>query len=963
MNTYTLILLLLPGLLQAQTWSFRQYTAEQGLPSTEVYDILQDRKGYIWVATDRGVARFDGYSFESFTTAEGLSNNVVFRICEGPDGKIWFGEMPGTLSYFENGKIYQAPENKAILKHIRHASFPLSISAGKDYVDVGYTGSSVLRLQQGKIRELYPGDSLQDVVAVKDNIVCFGTKKTSGLTLVDYNRRYVFYQKGWSHGAYRIDALKRRNGDLIVTLSGVVRIFNKKGLIQQYVTNDIVSFSETADSSLYAISLKGFYRYAPNEPFRPDNRYCHLRGYRVNKVIRDREGGIWVSTLDKGVLYCANPDFSVYDLRDDPPGESTLVYALCGDYRGKVFAGLENGSIYCITGGKQPVRIFSPARSSIYGHLYYDTVHRYLLTGRTDLIDPAYRREVRYLPVATGNGVVAYRKGYLCGYYGALSYCYPEGGQGKWHDTKLSQKEPQIQCMLRLTGDSIFIGTLKGLCYYSQGVLKPALNGTTYATERINDIECTGGRTLILSTIGKGLLLYDLISGRLERIGKSRGLPSDVINDAALAPDGAIWLAGNKGLSRLKRNAAGKYDILNYTTDDGIPAADIKQVHVDGNTVYMTSHLGLTRLDRRSTVIGHDAEMLLRAVYINDRAVPPQALTRLGARDNNLRISYLSIIPKMQGKVLYRYRLKNTDGSGNWVYVREPQLSLSSLKPGNYQLIIQACNSSGQWSKTPLLLPVRIAAPFWKTGWFIAGCVAVVALAIILLQQARMKGLRRRTANEKLMLDYQQKALMNQINPHFLFNSMNSIQKYILREDKERAVSFVSKFAKLMRLGLEYSRETFISLHQEIELLHIYMLLEQERFGKKVQYTTIIQPGLETRHMLVPPLLIQPFLENAIRHGILHKEGGGTITLRLYRKEQLLFCEVEDDGIGRQRAATLSREPAHRSLATNINTTRLQLLARSLGSPYYFEIMDKSDEQGNAAGTLVRLIIPFKNDD
>lgn len=962
MTIRILILLLLPCFVQAQTWSFRQYTAEQGLPSTEVYDILQDRSGYIWVATDRGVARFDGYTFESFTTAEGLSNNVVFRLYEGPDGKIWFAELSGTLSYYEQGRIYPAAENGSILAYARQINFPRSLSVGKDHIDVGYTGCGMLRLQNGSVSELYAGQGIRDIVTVTDNTALFGTRKGRGPTLVDYYGRHYFYQEDRIHSSYRIDALKRRNDDLLVTVSGVVRVFNRTGETKCYTTRDVTACCETWDSSLYALTWNGFFRYGPHEAFAPGKGYRHLEGCRINRVIMDREGGLWVATLNKGVFYCAHPGFMVHRFSGADPGEGKPAYSVCGDRKGKTFVCLEGGAIYYLDRDKPPVCIFPKNHNILNAHIRYDTVNDYLLTGRYDAIVPSYRKKIRYLPVATGNGSVPYKGGYLWGDFHTLGRYLPASINQYGSSVPGSPGEPGIQCMFRLSDDSIYLGTLNGLYRYHDSVWQPMLSGTGFASERINDIECLNRRLLVLSTIGKGLLLYDLYTGKLQQINHAGGLVSDVINDADQAPDGSLWLGTNKGLSHLTVIPGGGYRITNYTTDNGIPAADIKRVYADSHKVYLGTHAGLVLFDPRRTTIDHDPEIWFRSASVNGKAIASAMLTRLRSGENNLRISYLSIIPKMQGKVLYRYRLQGARNAGSWVYVREPQLFLSSLEPGNYQLIIQACNSAGQWSKTPLILPISIAAPFWKTWWFIAGSITMVAIALILIQQARMKSLRSRTANEKLSRDYQQQALMNQINPHFLFNSMNSIQKYILREDKERAVSFVSKFAKLIRTGLEHSREPLVPLNKELELLHIYMLLEQERFRNKITYDVILQPGLETQQLLVPPMLIQPFLENAVRHGLLHREAGGTIILRLRREDQLLYCEVEDDGVGRKRAMELSgaQPGAHRPLALHINTQRLQLLAHSLNSRYLFEVTDKTDKEGNATGTLIKFIIPYR---
>lgn len=955
-----LLLLLYAVRSSAQAWTYRQYTAEQGLPSTEVYDIIQDRKGYIWAATDRGVARFDGYSFESFTTAEGLNNNTVFRLHEGPDGKIWFGEMPGTLSYYEQGAIHSMPGNDEIRKCITPGSVPHCIIARKEYIDIGYTDSKPLRVQNGKVKMLYPDDRVRDIVSMQGNDVLFSTGKRAGPTLIDGYGKHLFFQEDRIPTAFRLHALKRWNGELLVTVSGTVRIFDTSGLRKKYLSNCIRAFFETTDSCLFAVPGKGFYYYAPGETYTPGDRYLHLKDCSVSKIIKDKEGGLWVSTLNKGIFYCPSTAFRTYDLKEDFGAGSSCVYGLCGDNKGKVFVRLEEGGIFYFHKDKAPVCL---TRSNpAYGYIYYDTVHQRLLANLGDSIDPLYRNEVPALFMPSSNGIVTYKQGYLNGHYSTLNFHFHMPRKGLRRNQLYLKKAPGIQCMLRLTDDSIFAGTLRGLYLFRDDSLHPMFARTLFKNERINDIECIDKRVLVLATIGRGLFLYDLVTGATTQLTKREGLVSDVINDAALAGDGSIWLAGNRGISRLHKNAGGQYDIRNYTSDNGIPTGDIKKLHIDGNTLYMGSHIGLTLLDTRNTPIDHDPGIELRSVHVNGRSVQPAGLRRLAPEENNLNISFLSIIPRMQGRVLYRFRLDAADRPGNWVYIREPHLLLSAVEPGSYTITIQANYSMGQWSKAPLVLSVHIALPFWKTWWFITCCLSAAGGIIAWFQSARMKRLRKRTADEKLMLNYQQQALINQVNPHFVFNSMNSIQKYILREDKEKAVSFVAKFAKLMRLGLEHSREEFILLRKELELLQVYMLLEKERFDKKITYTVDIQAGLEQQHIMVPPMLIQPFLENALKHGILNKETGGVIILRVYRNNDLLFCEVEDDGVGRTKVAQIlqGQSLGHRSFATSINTSRLQLLSQSLRSDYLFEVTDKSDQFGNAAGTLIRFIIPFR---
>lgn len=952
--------------LPAQTWFFRQYTAEQGLPSTEVHDLLQDKDGYIWVATDRGVARFDGYSFEVFTTQQGLSSNVVFKLQEGPDGKIWFGEMPGTFSYFEKGNIYQAPENPALKQHFKSTAFPVSLSIKKDYMDVGYIGYGFFRLQGGKIHQLNEKDTAAYIVTVNENDVLFGAKKHIGSLSIAYKGKHSFPLTNSSHGR-RIKALKRRNGDLIVSTSGSVFVVKKNGLVKKSTSPHFLLFFETPDSCLYVSTDKGFCKFAPNEDYVDDNRYHHLNTCRVSNVIMDKEGGLWVATLNKGIFYCSNPGFTTYDFKSKWSDGSNFVHSLCGDHKGNVFLSLQDGCVHSINQEGTTNLIFPPEKKPFYSHVYYDTLNSYLISNRTegDLdMTKDYKKKKRHLSIInTAHDLVPYKNGYLSGGYNLLEVYQKESGKTRMKARIILRGGANIQCIFRLKEDSIFIGTLFGLFLFQNESLKPLLVGTPYEHERINGIEYVNQRKLVLATIGKGLLFYDLPTGKVESFTAKNGLSSDFINDLARSADGTLWVASNKGLSRLNRNEEGSYEAYNYNAYNGIPVSDIKHVHADGDKVYMGSHDGLVVFDTKSRMINHDARIRLRNVYVNERKVEPAELASLDFHRNNIRISYLSVIPKMLGKVLYRYRLEGSENGNQWTHIREPELFLPSLEPGTYRFIIQALNGNGKWSEIPLALPIHISAPFWKTWWFILVCILVVIGPLLVLLNTRLKHLHEKAMNERLMMDYQQQALINQINPHFLFNSMSSIQKYILRDDKKQAVSFVSKFAKLMRMSLEQSREQFVSLSEELEMLNLYMLLEEERFGKKIEYLPLIQQELEEKKLMLPPMLIQPFIENAIRHGILNKTEKGKVTLRLYMNAQSLFCEVEDDGVGRKKAQEIkNRQPEHihRSFAMSINTSRLQLLAKLLNSTYFFEVTDMMDETGNPAGTLVKLILPYK---
>jgi two-component system, LytTR family, sensor kinase len=212
-----------------------------------------------------------------------------------------------------------------------------------------------------------------------------------------------------------------------------------------------------------------------------------------------------------------------------------------------------------------------------------------------------------------------------------------------------------------------------------------------------------------------------------------------------------------------------------------------------------------------------------------------------------------------------------------------------------------------------------------------------------------------------LLLAKEQIALSAQINPHFIFNSLNSIQHLIIQEDRQHAALHMASFSRLMRLSLDNSRKKWVPVKDETELLKLYLELESLRFKDKFVYQLLVDDAVANSSIRIPAMLIQPYVENAIRHGINNLSGKkGMVTVTLHMEgEQLLAC-VEDNGIGRQKALLLQGTGKdHLSAGMQITRERLLLLCKETGTPWLFEIIDKQDEAGAATGTLVRFNMPW----
>jgi tetratricopeptide (TPR) repeat protein len=249
--------------------------------------------------------------------------------------------------------------------------------------------------------------------------------------------------------------------------------------------------------------------------------------------------------------------------------------------------------------------------------------------------------------------------------------------------------------------------------------------------------------------------------------------------------------------------------------------------------------------------------------------------------------------------------------------------------------------------------------------YIISGVSLMVFMALLLFNRYKLKQKHYRTELEKKNIDIEQRLLRTQMNPHFIFNSLNSINCFIALNDPESAQSYLTKFARLMRYILENSRKAFVPVEDEINTLKLNLELEQLRFDNRFTFEVHVNEGIDKQSTFIPPMLIQPFVENAIIHGLSNKSAGGRLSVKLKQESELMCCTIEDNGIGREKAMEIkekSGKPKHRSLGMQVTQERLDILNEKSKEKVSFQILDLKDEGGNATGTRVELKIPFENE-
>jgi LytS/YehU family sensor histidine kinase len=251
-----------------------------------------------------------------------------------------------------------------------------------------------------------------------------------------------------------------------------------------------------------------------------------------------------------------------------------------------------------------------------------------------------------------------------------------------------------------------------------------------------------------------------------------------------------------------------------------------------------------------------------------------------------------------------------------------------------------------------------------------ASLIVLVVMGIIFFRNIALKRKNERLESERTKAELQQRAaelemqaLRAQMNPHFIFNCLNAINGFILTNDSETAADYLTKFSRLIRMVLNNSQKKLISLEQELETLDLYLYMEHLRFTNNFHYQINCDDSIDALSIFIPPMLFQPFAENAIWHGLLHKEGNGELLISLHLEKDIIHCTITDDGVGRKKAAMLKSKSVekNKSMGLQITKNRIALLNQDLNSETFFEIQDLEDEYGNATGTKVNLKIKIES--
>ncbi len=970
-----------------QGYNFINYTVDDGLPSNNVYGTIQDDRGFIWIFTDKGITRYDGYDFMTYTVQDGLPTNDIWSMTEDHLGRIWLNCFSKDIYYLEGDSIKKFLVDKSIKFNTfrDHCDYNGNIWVLNDNLHYyKIDGDSIKAFVLGEVNQkfienknIYGGfdvkvvnpkfpykhtwigkDTVWEVHLLKEDIKIYPKEDTTCFFLREFRRELsrgnirVFYKAGewviiWNHktkqtlclGPDDLGGLKNGGAIYVNYINGKFQINTENKLVE-------VDTNLTITDSFYFPNLS--------------------KRSRIHRAIRDKYGNYWVATHSHGLFFLAHESKNAQQLAYTNRSANVLE----GDGKGQLVWATDDARFgYLIDGAHKELEVsktFGIAKKVVIrdanrfwvgfqnGLLYFDhgkisSVEDWNVTvkGEED-----WRKE--YKKITRGKNI--------------KDLFYDKKSESLWVGLSkgllrydLVNMEVELITSLRINNisqegsDTIWLGVRDGLAYWTEqdgivSLFKERDN--ELFSQNILDLKVDRFGRLWVGTDGYGVYCYDG-----TRTYSLEHTSTEIVSQLFIDVEDNLWVGTNNGLKQIKLDATQpdcSRFIRKLTLNDGIPTKDILSVYADSTDVYIGTSHGITKLSK--TFIWNDEsppKLYLTKILVNGQETSEQDLMNLTYKQNELEFIYFAISYKSYGQITYERKQQGGEPS----MTMERSWVLENQSSGSYSLLISAIDVEGRKSEDPIEINFQIAPPWWQSWWFsllmaLGFILFVAGIALIRVQNIKRKEELTSEINKKFA-ELELHALQSQMNPHFVFNALGAIQFFIHKGNIDMADEFLAQFAQLMRLFLESSKNKYVTLEQEIDLLRRYVEIENIRFEDSFSFELKVDEDLHTHSILLPSMLIQPFIENAINHGLFHMKQKGDLLVEFrLEKEDTLACIVEDNGIGRVAAQKIKEQSRHNHVSRGMQIVeeRIKTLKAMEESHITINIEDLYHEE-HACGT------------
>lgn len=928
--------------------------AEKEFRGVDIYDVIQDDRNNYWFATNQGIRKHNGYSFQHISCPEMQSQSVfnwvsdqlgniycfnlqhqIFRV---RDGKIeLYYEIPEAYRYHETklkvdpennlliqskGLIQIAPDKKTVLLHDA-LSFPNSNAVSFEVLPDG----SSITVSNSHQFLLQKNGKTQAPKALQ-----FEEEKFDGTTIFNW------FKIGQQ--LYGID-YKTMN---VFLFNAIDKTFKFVKRFDTSLVNSVLRIYVTEDHLWLAGIANGIQAYDHNlNPVFNGNR-IFANNY-ISDIFTDHEGNILLSTFNEGVMLIFNPNVIGFDFKF---GEK---FSHITSTQSTIFATSNKGNVYAFINGESKLIYSDPLEKEIQTIQYWE--ERDLLFMGTG----------NGLVIGKWNGAQIGEKWHLDGSFKnaffqddhtaimAFNFGVQEIHFTEDQGIQLASKYSGRAYCAGKSAETIYAGVSSGLIQIDSN---QKATQVTYKGMPISAISMAQDNSQLYFGTRKNGLLVCRDNKIIDRIPFEGPIRKIEVRDAQL------YVLTNRAIYRVNKDGTQK-EKLNKA--NGLLFEYVSDFHLNHGRLYTTNSESMQYIDLDQLNF-EPSKIPIRFVRIaeNNKKITDNSLP-FDAKNIEFGVAVSTL--RYRGEIQYKYRLIGFNDQWKLADYAANKINFAALPPGNYTLEVVATN--GTIESDTIRYSFQVNAPYYQQWWFYVIIIIASGLLIALLFLQRIRVIRKknraRLAKQQIqsdMLESELKALRSQMNPHFIFNSLNSIQDLILQEETDASYDYIVLFAELVRSALNNSNKDFIPIDQEIEFINVYLQLEKLRFKEDLKYSI---ENNAPDFVNVPSMLIQPFIENALLHGLLHKEGEKQLNIR-FEFNETLVCFIQDNGIGRKRAAEIQERQGrkHESFALDAINKRLTILNEKLGNKHGTYNIEDAHSDEKDSGTLVTIQLPFQRD-
>lgn len=930
--------------LEGQVTYFREFTTQNGLPSDCIYDLATDYYGLIYIGTDQGVYSFNGVDFKQFVLKDAISSSIT-SISFTDKNVMWCRNFSDQV-FYSKGNVLQP--NKQVSTFLKDEIL-VDLRALNDHVYIlSFEAVYIIHTDSGRLIKRIAIKHAEGISVQGDQILitnvegkCFwlqGTKIIGSKQLLSGRYR--------SAGSYKSSFIIEKTKVPGLAYESNGQTIRKLGAIHKFSQGLYINSCHVINGKTFLSTNRGTF-------FTQKDVWKQLaNGQNHTDLVLDFQGGIWISTIDNGLIYVSSLDIADFFTAQRGQSFRQVIPAPSG-----YFVSTNNGFVFEVDLTGKLVKTYDTKSGRDIEFIHFDPVSNRLYTSVGFF---NYRDHQTFFPFYYGKGISIDAKGNL--YFGIHSLS---------------------GMILSDSKQEIFLPNRKKL--HSGGVdFQVIREKRTRCVHMINDI-------LVIGYVDK-LIAY--FSHKQAEIKSKKG---ESIHAVSLAHDrhGRLWVATVQDGVYVFEN--GK-EIKHFSVHSGLSHGQCKRLKIFGKHVYVITINGLDRLDAetfdvrsftddyslQNTLILDVNELqgclllvtknkVIKVPFQEEKSlVLPRILfesikTRGGEQlrvnhtsnvlnEHSFEISWEYLAFREGVKTPLFYRLKGLEQKWRKLSPTVGSVTYNGLPHGTYCFELR----SGVKNAHIFSVPIQILKPFWYAWWFILLEIVVAVLIIILTIRLTVWYVRKKQRIREQLIISQLTAIRSQMNPHFLYNVLNSLQGLIYTNKVNEAGNYVSMFSDHLRHTLDMSDKQVLTVKEEIESLDIYLRLEKLRFGDDFQYE-IKKESTVNELWKIPTMILQPFVENAVKHGLLNKKGIKIVQIYFSaNSSEMLQISIRDNGIGREKSLLINqkRKDKPKSFATGAIVNRIELLNQHLRRKIRIEILDLS-EMGVAIGTEVLIQIPI----